>query len=209
MQKAADYAGTREEDLRLMVITQANAKGEQPLENVPKEAAAIRASVRTARVLMGEYCAQELVLLALKPATWVHIACHAHQDRENAFNSRFALNQSFTLTDIVKLKLPEAEMAFLSACHTAAGDVEAPDEALHLAAGMMLAGVRSVVGTMWACADEDGPVVAEAFYKYMLRNGPEFADHRESAAALAQAVRELRQRGVPLERWICYVHYGL
>jgi CHAT domain-containing protein len=42
-------------------------------------------------------------------------------------------------------------LAFLSACETATGDREIPDdsEALHLAATLLIAGFQSVVATMW------------------------------------------------------------
>jgi hypothetical protein len=51
--------------------------------------------------------------------------------------------------DIIRLDLPHACFAFLSACQTAKGDRNAPDQAMHLAASMLFCGFRSVVGTMW------------------------------------------------------------
>jgi hypothetical protein len=46
-------------------------------------------------------------------------------------------------------KPPYAEFAFLSACHTADGDEETPDEVIHLAAGLQFSGFKSVIGTLW------------------------------------------------------------
>jgi CHAT domain-containing protein len=40
-------------------------------------------------------------------------------------------------------------LAFLSACETAKGDKAVPEEAMHLAATLLFAGFRGVVGTMW------------------------------------------------------------
>lgn len=37
----------------------------------------------------------------------------------------------------------------LSACETATGDSEQPDQAVHLAAAMLFVGFRSVIATMW------------------------------------------------------------
>jgi CHAT domain-containing protein len=42
-----------------------------------------------------------------------------------------------------------AVLAFLSACRTAQGDANAPDQAVHLAASMLFCGFWSVIGTMW------------------------------------------------------------
>jgi len=45
--------------------------------------------------------------------------------------------------------LPNASIAFLSACHSAAGDQDQPDEVVHLGAAMLGAGFQSVIATMW------------------------------------------------------------
>lgn len=84
------------------------------------------------------------------------------------------------------------------------------DEVIHLAAAMQFCGFHSVVGTMWPMADEDGPHIAETFYKYML-NPPDGkpVSFRNSAAALHFAVKHLREKKVPLYRWVNFVHYGL
>jgi CHAT domain-containing protein len=42
--------------------------------------------------------------------------------------------------EIMKQKIPNADLAFLSACQTSTGDEKLPDEAVHLAAGMLAAG---------------------------------------------------------------------
>jgi CHAT domain-containing protein len=49
----------------------------------------------------------------------------------------------------MKLDLKHAQLAFLSACETAKGDREQPDQAIHLAATMLFVGFKSVIGTMW------------------------------------------------------------
>jgi CHAT domain-containing protein len=41
--------------------------------------------------------------------------------------------------------IPHAEFAFLSACHTTVGDVETPDEVIHLATGFQISGFKSVM----------------------------------------------------------------
>jgi hypothetical protein len=54
-----------------------------------------------------------------------------------------------SIEDILRLRLPQAMLAYLSACQTAKGDNNAPDQAIHLAASMLFSGFRSVIGTMW------------------------------------------------------------
>jgi hypothetical protein len=57
-------------------------------------------------------------------------------------------------------------------------------------------------------ADIDGPDVAEDFYRYMFREPGGIGDFRDSAVALNHATREMRKRGVPMDRWINFVHIG-
>ena len=160
--------------------------------------------------LRNEDAKQERILAALEGHSWLHLACLGIRDKDNSFHSRFLLREepSLRLVDIVTKQLPSAELAFLSACHSARGDPSAYDEAIHLAAGLQFAGYRSVIGTMWAMDDGDGPVVAKEVYGYLTRGGKK-ADYREAAEGLARATRALRKARVPLERWICFVHYGV
>lgn len=103
-----------------------------------------------------------------------------------------------------------AELGFLAACHTKSGDVKGnPDEDLSLAAAFQFSGFRSVVGTLWAMSDNDGPVLARHFYSYMLRNGPQNVKHSDAATALHMAVTAMRDANVPVDRWCTFVHVGV
>ncbi|KAI9433835.1 CHAT domain-containing protein [Lactarius indigo] len=128
-------------------------------------------------------------------------------------DSSFMETERLTLLEIIRSHLPMAEFAFLSACHTAeATEGCAKDEVLHLVAAVQFCGFRSVVGTMWAMADLDGQDLAKHFYKSMFpkrEKGEPVAYYKRSAGALRDAVKKLRRkRGVTLERWVNFVHYG-
>jgi CHAT domain-containing protein len=158
---------------------------------------------------MDERGTHNAVLHGLQEHPWVHLTCHGHLNLEDPLTSCFALHDArLSLASIVQEKLPNAELAFLSACHSAGGDPNTPDEILHLAAGMQFAGFRGVVGTMWAMADVDGPTVVEAFYRNMFGENGEKLNHTNAAKALNLATKELRKRGVPLDRWINFIHIG-
>ena len=146
---------------------------------------------------------------------FVHFACHGTLEANKPFEAGFELHgdKRLTLLDIVRSRLPTAEFAFLSACHTAeVTEGSIMDEGLHLAAAVQYSGFRSVVGTMWAMADVDGRDLAENFYKALFSNsrrdqGTPF--HERSAKALRSAVKKLRRRRrMTLERWVNFVHYG-
>jgi len=142
----------------------------------------------------------------------VHFACHRTLEPRKPFEAGFELygDERLTLLEIVRVHLPTAEFAFLSACHTAeVTEGSIMDEALHLAAAVQYCGFRSVVGTMWAMVDEDGLELAEIFYKALFSGTRGKPYHERSAKALQFAVKKLRKKKrVTLERWVNFVHYG-
>ncbi|KAH9012080.1 hypothetical protein EDB84DRAFT_1537417 [Lactarius hengduanensis] len=77
------------------------------------------------------------------------------------------------LLDFVRSRLPTAELAFLSACHTARmkhGSVA--DKALHLTSVVQHCRFQSMIETVRAIADMDGRDLAERFYTPVFpRNG--------------------------------------
>ena len=165
--------------------------------------------------LISEGATPVSVLDGLRDHHFVHFVCHGMLEAGKPFDAGFELhgNKRLTLLDIVRSRLPAAEFAFLSACHTAElTEGSSADEGLHLAAAVQYCGFRSVVGTMWAVVNEDGRDVAEPFYKSMFprtEQGVPVAYYERSAEALRVAVNQLRKkRGITLERWVNFVHYG-
>jgi CHAT domain-containing protein len=165
--------------------------------------------------LISEGATPKSVLDGIRDHQLVHFVCHGILEERKPFNAGFELygSERLTLLDLVRSHLPTAEFAFLSACHTAElTEGSSADEGLHLAAAMQYCGFRSVVGTMWAMANEDGPDVAKYFYQSMFpkkEKGEPAPYYKRSAGALRDAVRKLRKkRGITLERWVNFVHYG-
>jgi CHAT domain-containing protein len=79
----------------------------------------------------------------------LHLACHGVQDRDPLKSAFILQDGRLSIEDIMKLDLPRAVMAYLSACETAKGHLDQPDQAVHLAASMLYCGFRSVIATMW------------------------------------------------------------
>jgi hypothetical protein len=63
---------------------------------------------------------------------------------------------------------------------------------------------------MWAMVDGDGGGLAEHFYNSMFSSHePGVPYYERSARALRDAVRALRrEKRLPLEQWVNFVHYG-
>lgn len=106
----------------------------------------------------------------LPGAAILHLACHGIQDPELPLKSGFVMqDRTLTIERLMEVVLPEAFLAFLSACETAKGYKvrsrsccqmhhlhslnmpiqDQPDQAIHLAAMMLYAGFKSIIATLW------------------------------------------------------------
>jgi CHAT domain-containing protein len=95
----------------------------------------------------------ENILSCLPSISFAHFACHGSQNITNPLNSALILgDRDLKVSEIMQSHIPNASLAFLSACETAKGDENIPDEAMHLASAMLFAGYRGVVGTMWSAS---------------------------------------------------------
>jgi len=160
--------------------------------------------------ISGDEATRAGALEALERNTWVHLACHGKQDPTQPYNSHFVMrDEHLTLLDIMDRYIPHAEFAFLSACHTAVGDKETPDEVIHLAAGLQFSGFKSVVGTLWEVDDAVAKHIVEAFYKYMFHPREEgVMDCTKAAWALNCATHAVKTK-VPLEQRMVFIHIGV
>ncbi|KAJ2935033.1 hypothetical protein H1R20_g2042, partial [Candolleomyces eurysporus] len=154
----------------------------------------------------------------MKKYTCVHLACHAKQDVDEPLRSGFHLRDGrLKLSKIIQANMCNADIAFLSACQTSTGDEKLSEEAVHLAAGMLAAGYRGVVGTMWSIKDKYASEIAESFYDDLLTRsaaaGAPDIDGRHAGQSLHHAITHgIRKKlGNTPESlvWVPYVHFGL
>jgi CHAT domain-containing protein len=139
----------------LVVAEAAPGRGYTPIPNVNDEIRAVKQVFAGAGVeVLHNTGAQATVAgvvssLQLAEVNVFHLACHGIQSA-TPLKSCFVLQDGdLTLEDLMKVELPHAVLAFLSACQTAQGDENHPDQAVHLAASMLFCGFRSVIATMW------------------------------------------------------------
>jgi hypothetical protein len=91
-----------------------------------------------------------VVTSGIKSSRMIHLACHGTQDPSDPLSSGFHLRDGkLTISQIMDMELQDPFLAFLSACQTATGDQNQPDQAMHLGAAMLFTGFRSVIATMW------------------------------------------------------------
>lgn len=190
-----------------MAVSQENS-----LPKTKDELAHIRRHSKTFQYMQLENddATPQAVLDAMAECDCVHLACHGLQKIYKPTESYFALHQgNLTLSEITKQSPANKGLAFLSACQTATGDAKMPDEAVHLAAGMLIAGYPTVIATMWSIEDEDAPLVADKVYGELLKDGR--LDGGRVARALHAAVKNLRNKigEERFYRWVPYIHLGV
>ncbi|MFF2996577.1 CHAT domain-containing protein [Streptomyces sp. NPDC057950] len=182
----------------------------RPLPGARKEAEALGRRFpgrHTVNLDADATCEKALSLLASH--SYVHFACHAGQDlADPGAGALYLYDRPLRVSDLARLDLPSAELAVLSACQTAVGGTELPNEAIHLAGALLLGTFRNVVSTLWTVGDDTAPRITEEVYEIVADPGLGI-DASRTAYALHEAVDRARRRQPyrPVG-WASYVHFG-
>ncbi|MBL7487606.1 CHAT domain-containing protein [Frankia sp. AgW1.1] len=192
---------------RLVAVAMPHTPGASDLPGAETEANSLRARFPGhVDVVTGELVSRQTVLDLLPAVRWAHFACHGATDLADPSMSRLLLaDQPLTVLDISKLRLPDAQLAFLSACSTAMPSGQLIDEAIHLASAFQLAGYRHVIATLWPVEDAVAAFLADEIYSDLSGPSP-----GKPAAALHQAARWLRNLDLERpSRWASHIHNGI
>jgi tetratricopeptide (TPR) repeat protein len=210
----ADGAGHRDQadgQEDILVVAMPSTPGDRSLPYAEHEADLLRQRFpgRT-RTLTGSGATYATVIRALARARLAHFACHGTADLANPSASRLLLHdhkqKPLTVSDVARLRLEHADLAFLSACSTARPGTRLTDEAIHLASAFQLAGYRHVIGTLWPVTDSAAAKVANGIYSALADAGTTNA----SAAALHAVTRQLRDLWPDApSAWASHIHSGL
>lgn len=200
--------GRQTAGIRAVVVAMPHTPAAADLPGAEAEARRLR-QLLDDRVLTlaGPHATRDAVVAALPRARWAHLACHGIASAGSPSDSCLLLANSdrLAVTDIARLRLHDADLAFLSACSTAWPGTQLPDEAIHMASAFQLAGYRQVVGTLWPVIDRIAFRVAGEIYADLTRE-PTRAD---AARALHNAIRSLRdQRPRNPVSWASHIHIG-
>jgi CHAT domain-containing protein len=139
---------------KIAVVIQPNTPGHPPLPFTESELEKIRSHVPNESLVTfgvpGSPASVGTIFSQLPDLSIIHLACHGRQDLRSPLESALLLEDGdLKVSQIIRMSLPNASLAFLSACQTAKGDENLPDEAIHLASSLLFAGFRGVVATMW------------------------------------------------------------
>jgi hypothetical protein len=196
---------------RVFAVGAGHIPGQPSLPAVSDELHALSTSLAGVRLLIGAGATTAAVLAALGRHSWAHFACHADQDLDHPSASSLRLADGrlsvLELASSLSTVARPADLAYLSACRTAAGARDLPDEAIHLTAALQFGGFRHVIGSQWAVADRIAAQVAGDVYAQLAADGEPDAGAAAYALDLALA-RVRREHPDRPDLWAALIHTG-
>ncbi|UZI27941.1 CHAT domain-containing protein [Streptomyces sp. VB1] len=200
---------------RTLAVALRHTPGAAELGRAESETRALAQHLPVELTLTGPRANYRSVLDALPHHTWAHIACHAVSAADADSGGHLLLHDHaerlLTTADIARLRLDQAELAYLSACDTLRGRDALADEAMHITGAFHTAGFTQVIGTLWPVDDEEAAEIAKDFYANVTTD-PDFSSGSGAlgaAHALHEAVRARREQNPDTPTlWGAHVHYG-
>ncbi|WNZ45288.1 tetratricopeptide repeat protein [Leptolyngbya boryana CZ1] len=179
----------------------------KPLTNLPgaeREAIAIAPLLNT-KAITGQAGTKQAILEQISNARVVHLATHGSFYGLNGVRSWLALAPSSTDNGILKadeiaqLKL-SADLVVLSACDTGRGRITG-DGIVGLSRSFIVAGVPSVVVSLWTIPDAPTADLMKEFYQQLQRNP-------DKAQALRQAMLMMLKTHPEPKQWAGFTLIG-
>ena len=175
-----------------------------PDESAPlivDEAQAVAAQIPNSTLFLGEDATADKLQVNGAGSRLIHIATHGHFRQDNPMFSGIRLGDSvLNLYDLYQLKLP-AELITLSGCATGLNVVAAGDELVGLARGLIYAGARSALLTLWDVQDRSTLEFMTSFYRHL-------SNSADKSSAMQRATLELRELYPHPYYWAPFVLLG-
>jgi CHAT domain-containing protein len=139
-----------------------------------------------AQLYEGDQATQQILRERGPGSRYIHVGTHGRFRRDNPMFSAIRLGDGYlTLYDLYGMKLP-AELVTLSGCSTGMNVVARGDELMGLVRGLLHAGARTLMLTLWDVQDRMAADLIKAFY-LKLQSG------LDKAEALRASMLELRE----------------
>jgi CHAT domain-containing protein len=168
---------------------------------IENEVRSVADTLPDAKLLIGAEANREALEEWGPRSRLVHIATHGRFREARPMFSSIRLGDGYvTLYDLYQHRLP-VELAALSGCSTGLSVVASGDELLGLVRGLLHAGARSLLLTLWDVQDRSTAWFMNSFYHRL-------AGQSDKAAALRGAMRELRERHPHPYYWAPFVLIG-
>lgn len=171
------------------------------MPSINEELKSIATILPETMLFVGQEATEKILREKGPHSRFIHIATHGVFRQDKPGLSRIRLGNSFlTLCDLYRLRLP-VEQLTLSGCSTGLSAVAAGDELIGLMRGLLSAGARTLLLTLWDVNDKTTAEFMGTFYK-------RFFTHADRALALQEAMCELRENYSHPYYWAPFVLVG-
>jgi CHAT domain-containing protein len=168
---------------------------------IHEEVQSVARMVPQPEVFLGRNACERVLRERGPDSRLIHIATHGFFRRDSPMLSGIRLGDTFlTLTDLYQLRL-QANQVTLSGCSTGLNVIAPGDELIGLVRGLLFAGARSLLLTLWDVNDGSTAEFMKAFYGRCF-------NHMDTAAALQGAMQELREHYPHPYYWAPFVLVG-
>lgn len=166
------------------------------------EARTLVTELPNAKLLLGADASLAHLRAEAKSARFLHLAAHGFVQRENPLFSAIRLADSWlTVFDLYRCDFP-ADLVTLSGCSTGLSEVVGADELVGLLRGLLQAGARNALVSLWDVDDASTTRLMQDFYRQMLSEG------LSPVAALRQASLNLRTAYDDPYHWAAFCLVG-
>jgi CHAT domain-containing protein len=169
--------------------------------SIENEARAVARILPESVLLLGPEAGRQALEDRGPSSRLLHIATHGKFRQDHPMFSAIRLGDGYlTLYDLCRLNLP-VELAALSGCSTGLSVVAGGDELLGLVRGLLHAGAKSLLLTLWDVQDSSTAWFMTAFYRRL-------AAGCLKANALRDTMLELREQHPHPYYWAPFVLIG-
>jgi CHAT domain-containing protein len=150
------------------------------LPGAQMEAEAVATLLSKPTVLLRDKANKQALRRLAPGARYVHVASHGEFDDRHPLQSSLLLSAPkmqegrLTVSDMYELGL-DAELVTLSACETGLGSVARGDDVVGLTRGLLYAGARSVVTSLWKVDDDSTRELMTQLYRNLRTQSPDEA----------------------------------
>ena len=155
---------------------------------IKEEIAELQRIAPGAVTLFGPEATTEAFRREAVSSSFVHIATHSIFRRDNPMSSAFRLADGWlSALDMYSIRC-EANLVTLSGCSSGVSRVAGTDELLGLRRGLLYAGARSLLVSLWNLNDETASAFMKVFYREWLQGNSKV----QALRTAANEVRKLR-----------------
>ncbi len=169
--------------------------------HILEEVRNVSSMVDNPRLFVGDKATEEMLRRYGPESRIIHIATHGLFRHDNPMFSSMRLGDShLSLLDLYSLCL-SSELVTLSGCGTGLNAVVGGDELLGMVRGLLYAGTRTVLVTLWDVDDKSTADFMKFFYGYLIQT-------QNKALALKEAMNDVRKAYPHPYYWAPFVLVG-